>query len=214
MYAVIQTGGKQYRVSEGDVITVEKLKAEVDSKIEFNEVLLVGDGGEVKIGTPYLDATKVVGSVLESGKGKKVIIFKYKSKKDYRKKQGHRQPFTMVRIDEIVSEGKSKAKKVASKKEEVAPKEETEPKGEAAPKEPAVKRTRVKKETTEEKPLATDDKPEEEKKPAVKRTRVKKETTEKTPVKAEKITEEKTEGEKKPAARKPRAKKEVPVDGE
>lgn len=194
MYAVIQTGGKQYRVSEGDVITVEKLDVEVNSKVEFDKVLLVEDSGDVKIGTPYLDAVKVVGSVLENGKGKKVIIFKYKSKKDYRKKQGHRQPFTMVQIDEIISEGKPKAKKAAPKKEKAEPEQEpavevteaevTEPKEAAAepaetteieePKKPAVKRTRAKKEVKEDAP-ATEEKPEEEKKPAPKRTRVKKE---------------------------------------
>jgi len=88
MYAIIETGGKQYKVSEGDVITVEKLKAEVNSKVEFDKVLLVSLDGDIRVGTPYLDAVKVHGSVTEDGKGKKVIIFKYKAKKGYRKKQG------------------------------------------------------------------------------------------------------------------------------
>lgn len=98
MYAVIKTGGKQYRVQEGDVITIEKLNANVGDKVEFDEVLVLGEGADIKVGTPYLDGVKVFGTVTENGKGKKIIIFKYKSKKDYRKKQGHRQPYTMVEI--------------------------------------------------------------------------------------------------------------------
>ena len=98
MYAVIETGGKQYRVQEGDVITIEKLPVEADSKIEFDKVLVLGEGADINVGAPYIDGAKVFGSVVENGKGQKVIIFKYKSKKDYRKKQGHRQPYTMVKI--------------------------------------------------------------------------------------------------------------------
>ena len=100
MYAVIETGGKQYRVQEGDVITVEKLNAEAGEKVTFDKVLLLNDDKEVKVGTPYLAET-VTGTVVENGKGKKVIIFKYKAKKDYRKKQGHRQPYTLVEITAI-----------------------------------------------------------------------------------------------------------------
>ena len=97
MYAVIETGGKQYRVTQGDVICVEKLRAEVGEKIEFDKVLILGDGDQIEVGKPYLNSV-VTGNVVENGKGDKVIIFKYKSKKDYRKKQGHRQPFTKVEI--------------------------------------------------------------------------------------------------------------------
>ena len=118
MYAVIETGGKQYRVQEGDVITVEKLNAEAGDKVTFDKVLLMSDGKDVKVGTPYLDAA-VSGSVVENGKGKKVIIFKYKAKKDYRKKQGHRQPYTLVEITSIAG----KAAPAAAAKEE-APVEE------------------------------------------------------------------------------------------
>ena len=85
MYAVIKTGGKQYRVQEGDVITIEKLNANVGDKVEFDEVLVLGEGADIKVGTPFLDGVKVFGTVTENGKGKKIIIFKYKSKKDYRK---------------------------------------------------------------------------------------------------------------------------------
>lgn len=100
MYAVIETGGKQYRVKEGDVITVEKLEVEAGEKVVFDKVLMAGDGADLQIGKPYVD-TKVFGQVVENGKAQKVIIFKYKAKKDYRKKQGHRQPYTMIEITGI-----------------------------------------------------------------------------------------------------------------
>ena len=122
MYAVIETGGKQYRVQEGDVITVEKLKAGDGERVEFDKVLLMSDGSDVQVGAPYLEAARVFGSVVESGKGKKVIIFKYKSKKDYRKKQGHRQPYTTVEIEGISADGTAPVKKAAPKAE--APAEE------------------------------------------------------------------------------------------
>ena len=97
MYAIIETGGKQYRVQQGDVICVEKLGAAVGETVCFDHVLVLGEGEGIQVGTPYV-GTAVEGKVVEEGKGKKVIIFKYKSKKDYRKKQGHRQPYTMVEI--------------------------------------------------------------------------------------------------------------------
>ena len=99
MYAVIEAGGKQYRVQEGDVITIEKIKAEVGEAVSFKTLLMSAEG-EVKVGTPYLNEV-VTGTVVEHGKGQKVIIFKYKAKKDYRKKQGHRQPYTMVKIESL-----------------------------------------------------------------------------------------------------------------
>lgn len=109
MYAVIETGGKQYRVCEGDVITIEKLSADAGEKVSFDKVLVMGEGADIQVGTPYVDAT-VFGEVVENGKGDKVIIYKYKAKKDYRKKQGHRQPYTMVEITGIGTD-KPKAKK-------------------------------------------------------------------------------------------------------
>ena len=115
MYAVIETGGKQYRVQEGDVITVEKLNVEAGQVVTFDKVLVLGEGKDVKVGTPYLDAA-VTGTVVENGKGQKVIIFKYKAKKDYRKKQGHRQPYTMVKIESLTGEA---PKKAAPKAEDV-----------------------------------------------------------------------------------------------
>ena len=97
MKAVIVTGGKQYYVSENDVIYVEKLGLNEGDKVTFDKVLMVDD----KVGTPYLDGAKVEGVVLKNGKQKKITIFKYNQKKKYRKKQGHRQPYTKVEIKSI-----------------------------------------------------------------------------------------------------------------
>ncbi|MBO4725090.1 MAG: 50S ribosomal protein L21 [Firmicutes bacterium] len=118
MYAIIETGGKQYRVQEGDVITVEKLNVEAGKKVEFDKVLVMNNGADLQIGAPYVDGAKVFGNVVENGKAKKVIIFKYKAKKDERKKQGHRQPYTMVEITGIGAD--KPAKKTAAKKAEPA----------------------------------------------------------------------------------------------
>ena len=100
MYAIIATGGKQYRVSEGDEIFVEKLDAQNDSVVSF-DALLVGEGEDVKVGTPVVAGVKVEGTVVGQVKGEKIIVFKYKSKKNYRRKQGHRQPYTKVKITKI-----------------------------------------------------------------------------------------------------------------
>jgi large subunit ribosomal protein L21 len=101
MYAIIKTGGKQYMVNEGDVLMVEKLDVESGAKVMFEEVLAVGNNGELQVGSPVVAGAKVEATVVQNGKTKKVIVFKYKPKKDYRKKQGHRQPFTKVRIEKI-----------------------------------------------------------------------------------------------------------------
>lgn len=101
MYAVLTTGGKQYRVKEGDVLFVEKLNAEVDSTVELTEVLAVAKDGEIKVGAPVVEGAKVVAKVLAQGKAKKVVVFKYKRKKDYRRKNGHRQPYTKIVIEKI-----------------------------------------------------------------------------------------------------------------
>jgi large subunit ribosomal protein L21 len=101
MYAIIKTGGKQYRVNEGDVISVEKLDVASGEKVVFDEILVVSNNGELQIGAPNVTGAKVEGTVIQQGKEKKVIVFKYKPKKDYRKKQGHRQPFTRVKIEKI-----------------------------------------------------------------------------------------------------------------
>lgn len=113
MYAIIETGGKQYRVTEGQQIRIEKIKADDGQQVKFDRVLVLGDGAEAKVGAPYVDGAAVFGDVIETGKGKKVIIFKYKAKKDYRKKQGHRQPYTLVEITGISADGTAPAKKAA-----------------------------------------------------------------------------------------------------
>lgn len=100
MYAVIVSGGKQYRVSQGDVIYVEKLNQEVDSKVNF-DVLMLGSEDSVEVGTPTLAGAKVEGKVLGQVKGEKIIIFKYKSKKNYHRRAGHRQAYTKVEITSI-----------------------------------------------------------------------------------------------------------------
>ena len=102
MYAVIETGGKQYKVQEGDSIFIEKLDVNVDEAVTFDKVLLIGDGSNVKFGSPYVDGATVSANVIKNGKAKKIIVFKYKPKKGYAKKQGHRQPYTKVEISKIV----------------------------------------------------------------------------------------------------------------
>ena len=101
MYAVIKTGGKQYRVAEGDVLNVEKLNAEAGSEVVFDEVRTVVNDADVKIGQPVVEGAKVTAKVVEQGKGEKILVFKYKAKSNYRKRQGHRQPFTKVEISKI-----------------------------------------------------------------------------------------------------------------
>lgn len=101
MYAIIATGGKQYKVQEGDIIFVEKLDVEANSTVEINDVLAVSKDGKLSFGTPLVDGAKVTATVIKHGKAKKVIVFKYKRKKDYRKKQGHRQPYTQLKIEKI-----------------------------------------------------------------------------------------------------------------
>ena len=101
MYAIIATGGKQYRVQEGDIVFVEKLAVEAEASFELNEVLAVSKDGILTVGSPLVENAKVLATVVKHGKAKKVIVFKYKRKKDYRKKQGHRQPYTQIKIEKI-----------------------------------------------------------------------------------------------------------------
>lgn len=131
MYAMIEACGKQYKVVEGETVFFEKLDAEEGKKVTFDKVILVSDGKDVKVGDPYVKGVKVEGKVVSHGKGKKIIVFKMKAKKNERRKQGHRQPYTKVEITSIklpaakaektekVAEEKPKAttKKVAEKKE-------------------------------------------------------------------------------------------------
>ena len=101
MYAILKTGGKQYKVSEGDVIYVEKLGVEDGASVTFDKVLAVGEGADLKVGAPYVEGVTVTGTADKTGKQKKINIFKMKPKKGYRKRQGHRQPYTKVTIGAI-----------------------------------------------------------------------------------------------------------------
>ena len=101
MYAVIETGGKQYKVSEGDTLFIEKLEAEEGSSVTFDKVLMAGEGDDVKVGAPALDGATVEAKVVKNGKAKKIYVFKMKRKKNERTKKGHRQPYTKVEITKI-----------------------------------------------------------------------------------------------------------------
>ena len=101
MHAIIETGGKQYKVAEGDTLFIEKLPVEAGEAVTFDKVLAVIDGDKITVGTPVVEGAKVDASVVKNGKGKKVMIFKYNPKKGYRRRQGHRQPYTKVQIEKI-----------------------------------------------------------------------------------------------------------------
>ncbi len=126
MFAVIKTGGKQYKVQEGDVLNVEKLNMEKEKKVTFDKVLLIEDEGKTLIGTPFVENALVRAEVIENFKDKKVLIFKKKRRKQYRKTRGHRQELTRIKIDEIIHEIKAAPKKKAAEvvkkeREEVTP---------------------------------------------------------------------------------------------
>ncbi len=133
MYAIIESCGKQYKVAEGDVVFFEKLDAEEGKKVTFDNVVLVSEEGKVQIGNPYVKGIKVEGKVVSHGKAKKILVYKYKAKKNYRRKQGHRQPYTKVEITSIktatekaekpAAETKTAAAKPATKKTETTKKE-------------------------------------------------------------------------------------------
>lgn len=102
MYAVFQTGGKQVKADEGAIVYIEKLEVNEGDTVVFDQVLLCGEIGDVKVGNPFVDGAKVEATVIKNGKSPKIMIFKYKSKKNYRRRQGHRQPYTKVQINKIV----------------------------------------------------------------------------------------------------------------
>jgi len=101
MYAVIQSGGKQYKVNEGDILKVEKLSGEAGDKLSLDQVLIISDGEMLKVGSPLVAGAKVMVEVIEQGRGKKITVYKYKKRKNYRRKQGHRQAFTKIKVDKI-----------------------------------------------------------------------------------------------------------------
>ncbi|MEM1035371.1 MAG: 50S ribosomal protein L21 [Pseudomonadota bacterium] len=149
MFAVIKTGGKQYKVAEGDDIIIEKLAAEAGDSVTFEDVLMIGDGGKVTVGEPVVKGASVVGTIIEQRKGSKVMIFKKRQRNTYRRKRGHRQLETVVTIESILADGKkAPAKKKAAPKKEAAPKTEAKkeapkkaaPKKEATPKKAAAKK--------------------------------------------------------------------------
>ncbi len=118
MYAIIESCGKQYKVTKGDVVFFEKLEAEEGKKITFDKVVLISDEKKIEIGAPYVKGIKVEGKVVSHGKGKKIIVYKYKAKKNYRRTQGHRQPYTKVEITNIKMPTTKKAE-TAEKQEKV-----------------------------------------------------------------------------------------------
>lgn len=101
MYAVIKTGGKQYRVEPGEEVKVEKLPGEIGDTVTFDKVLLTSDGETVHVGNPFLDNIRVIGRLARQGKNRKIVMFKYKRRKNYRRKKGHRQAFSLVRVESI-----------------------------------------------------------------------------------------------------------------
>jgi len=101
MYAVVSSGGKQYKVHEGEILRVEKISGNIGDKVSFDKILMYSDGENVRIGRPVLDDVTVRGQIVEHGKNKKIIVFKYKRRKRYRRKQGHRQQYTAIKIENI-----------------------------------------------------------------------------------------------------------------
>jgi large subunit ribosomal protein L21 len=201
MYAVIKTGGKQYKVAKNDVILVEKLPGEAGVGVELDEVLLVGDDKGQTVGSPLVDGAHVAATVLEQTRGEKIIIFKKKRRQNYRRKAGHRQDLTALRITDIVTGGKKKAAKAAEPKAEekkTAPK--AAPKAEAKPAAPKAAEAKTAPKKAEAKPVEKKAAPKKaEAKPAAKKAPA-------TKTEAKKASA-KPAAEKKPAAKKAPAKK-------
>ena len=193
MYAIFETGGKQYKAQIGDIVQVEKLDADVGKTVSF-DVLVVADGDDVQIGTPLVAGAKVKAKVTEHGKDKKIVVYKFKPKRKYRKKQGHRQPYSRVKITSIAL-AKEKADATAAKAEVKPAVAKT-----TAAKKPAAKTTAAKKPAAK----ATTAKTTAAKKPAAAKATTAKTTAAKKP--AANTTAAKTTAAKKPAAKKPAAK--------
>ena len=143
MFAVIKTGGKQYKVAKDDVITVEKLAGEPGSPVDIGEVLLVGDEKDQTVGAPLVEGATVAAEVVEQKRDDKIIVFKKKRRKNYRRKNGHRQEVTVLKIIDILTGDKKKVaakkKPATKKKDEEKPKAEAKPAAEEAPKEAGAK---------------------------------------------------------------------------
>ncbi len=168
MFAVIKTGGKQYKVAKDDVIVVEKLTGEAGEVVAFDSVLMVGEGADTKAGAPFVEGVCVAGEVVEQTRGDKILVFKKKRRQNYRRTNGHRQDLTVVRITDILTDGK---------KPEARPKKAAEAKktdGEDAPKKAATKKAAAKKATTAKAPA---------KKAAAKKATTKKAASKKTTAK-------------------------------
>ena len=134
MFAIIEICGRQYKVAEGDVVFFEKLDVEEGKKVTFDKVVLVSEDKKVEVGAPYVKGVKVEGKVVANGKGKKILVYKYKAKKNYRRTQGHRQPYTKVEITKIKTAAEKEAKAVDGKTAEVKAEKATTAKKETAKK--------------------------------------------------------------------------------
>ena len=168
MYAIIRTGGKQYRVAKDDVISVEKLSGEAGATVEFGEVLMIGDGAAAAVGDPLVAGAKVMAKVLEQTRADKILVFKKKRRKKYRRTQGHRQDITVLRVTELLPAGAKPAKAAPKAKAKAAPKAKAESKAEpkvkakAAPKKAPAKKAPAKKAPAKAKKTAAADKSSEE----------------------------------------------------
>jgi large subunit ribosomal protein L21 len=143
MYALVRTGGKQYRVSKDDTILVERISADEGAQVILDDVVMLGDGDKVTIGTPRVEGAAVSATVMRQTRGPKIIIFRRKRRKNHRRTQGHRQDLTLLKINAIAEDGKSLAPKAAPKKA-AAPKTEAKTDAKAAPKKAAAKKTAAK----------------------------------------------------------------------
>ncbi len=182
MFAVIKTGGKQYKVQVGDILHIEKLIVEEDQKVTFDQVLLIEDNGKTLIGTPFIEDAQVKAGVIENFKDKKVIVFKKKRRKQYKRKRGHRQELTRIKIEEIIPSAKAAPKKKPSR---VVEKAAMKPAPKKAEPKREVKAKEVKEEKPKKKEMAKAEKKEAPKK-AKEKTATKEKTVAKTPSKPKK----------------------------
>ena len=210
MYAVVTTGGKQYKVEEGETLRVEKIAGDVGSSVTFDRVLMISDGETVSIGQPVLDDASVEGHIVEQGKSKKIIIFKYKRRKRYRRKHGHRQQYTAVKIDSIKAKGIVLRKKTEPESEaakpEVKKKEARESAAEVEAQKPQAAEAEAKKGETKKPEAKVAAKVKETKKAVEPKAKKAEPIAKAKKVAAKKASDKKTTT-KKPAAKKTTAKK-------